>query len=75
MEVSDSLARNTSLYAPGVGLVFIEEDLDDAGVPLNPIPLVSVAPGGGTVIPLLPAVVPGLAMFGLVVAPWLRRRV
>jgi len=49
------------LYAPGVGLVRIEEDLNEQGVPLNIIPLQSV-----TVIPLPAAFVPGLA--GLVVA-------
>jgi hypothetical protein len=63
------------LYAAGVGLVLIEEDLDDEGVPLNPIPLVSVTSNGnGNVIPLPPAVVPGLAMLIGVAAPWMRRR-
>ena len=37
-------------YAPGVGLVFIEENLDAAGRPLNTISLQSV-----TVVPLPPA--------------------
>ena len=68
------------LYASGVGLVLIEEDLDDAGVPLNPIPLVSVTSNGngGTVIPLPPAVVPGLValagVFAGIATPWGRRR-
>jgi hypothetical protein len=82
--VLDTLEFNTleegseehKLYAAGVGLVLIEEDLDDAGVPLNPIPLVSMTTNGngGTVIPLPPAVVPGLAMLAGVGAPWIRRR-
>ena len=62
------------LYAEGVGLVLFEEDLDEAGVPLNAIPRVSVTGGGGNVIPLPPAIVPGLAMLIGVGAPWVRRR-
>jgi hypothetical protein len=43
-------ARENKLYAPGVGLVLIQEDLDDAGEPQTSIPLQSVA-----VVPLPPA--------------------
>ena len=43
--------RENKLYAAGVGLVLIEEDLDDAGEPQNSIPLRSVA-----VVPLPPGV-------------------
>lgn len=61
------------LYAPGVGLVLIEEDLNEAGVPLNSIPLVSTH-----VIPLPPALLPGLAILAGTLAgvasPWGRRR-
>jgi len=48
-------------YAPGVGRVLIEEDFVD-GVAVNSIPLVEV-----TVIPLPPAVIPGLASVGAIV--------
>lgn len=48
-------------YAPGVGRILIEEDFVN-GEPVNSIPLVEV-----TVIPLPPAVVPGLASVGVLV--------
>ena len=48
-------------YARDVGLILIEEDFVD-GEALNPIPLVEVS-----VIPLPPAVLPGLASIGAVV--------
>jgi hypothetical protein len=57
-------------YAPGVGLILIEEDFV-GGEPLNSIPLVEV-----TVVPLPPAVVPGLASVGalMIGGVWRRRR-
>ena len=58
-------------FAPGIGRVFIEADFDDAGVPLNTISLDSV-----TVIPLPPALVPGIAGLALTVGftGWRRLR-
>jgi hypothetical protein len=50
------------LYAPGVGLVLIEEDLED-GVPQKSIPLVGVS-----VIPLPPAAWTGMATLSLLLA-------
>ncbi|MGH7213810.1 MAG: hypothetical protein ACREIT_03485, partial [Tepidisphaeraceae bacterium] len=60
------------LYAPGVGLALIEEDLNELGEPGVVIPLVSV-----TVIPLPPAALPALGgVLGVVAmtAPWRRVR-
>jgi hypothetical protein len=57
------------LYAPGVGLVQIEEDLDEQRVPLNIIPLQSVA-----VIPLPAAFAPGLAGLALAAGCAMRGR-
>ena len=50
-------------YAPGVGEVLVWEDIDEAGVPLNRIPLVSV-----TVIPLPPAAWSAILATGLCAA-------
>jgi hypothetical protein len=64
-------------YAPGVGLVLVEENIVD-GVSQARIPLVSITQGGGAAIPLPSALVPGLAGVGFVlvtaVAPRVRRR-
>ena len=60
--------REHKLYARGVGLVLIEEDLDDQGVPLNTIPLQSAA-----VIPLPPALWAVLATAALFVLPGMLR--
>jgi hypothetical protein len=57
-------AREHKLYAPGVGLILIEEDLNDMGVSLNPIPLQSV-----TMIPLPPAAWAGLATMAAALLP------
>ncbi len=51
------------LYAPGIGLVLIEEDLQANGQPRNTVPLTHVA-----VIPLPPGAWTGLAMLSLVIA-------
>ena len=57
-------------YARDVGLILIEEDFVD-GEPANSIPLVEV-----TVVPLPPAMLPGLASFGalMIGGAWRRRR-
>ena len=61
-------------YASGVGLVLVEEDVVD-GVGQTRFELQSVTTdGGGNVIPLPPAIVPGLAMLVGVASPWIRRR-
>ncbi|MEA2711773.1 MAG: hypothetical protein QOF78_4374 [Phycisphaerales bacterium] len=64
-------------YAPGVGLVLVEENVDDAGVPQTRIPLISVA-NVGTAIPLPAAFGPGLAglafVLGAAMTPWRRHR-
>ena len=60
-------------YAPGVGLVLTEENLDAAGVPQTRIELVSVTSGGGgAAIPLPAAAAPGLG--GLVMTLLTARR-
>jgi hypothetical protein len=58
------------LYAPGVGLILIEEDLEN-GVARNPIPLTRV-----TAIPLPPAAWTGMATLALMLAGngWKRMR-
>ena len=48
-------------YAPGVGLVLTQENIDAQGVVHANIPLVSITQGGGAAIPLPPALLPGLA--------------
>jgi hypothetical protein len=64
-------AREHKLYAPEFGLVLIEEDLDESGRPLNSIPLESIS-----VIPLPPALVPGLIGAAVLIAwtAWAQRR-
>jgi hypothetical protein len=59
------------LYAPGGGLVLIEEDLDDASIP-QPDPVGQRDPRRRH---RHPAPAGGPAMFSLVAARWLRRRV
>ena len=61
-------------YAPGVGLVLTEENLDAEGVPQSRIPLVSVTTGGAA-IPLPPAVLPGLMGITCVFALRLKSRI
>jgi hypothetical protein len=65
-------------YAPGVGLVLTEENIDAQGVVHASIPLVSITQGGGgAAIPLPPALLPGLlglgcVLGGAVIKPWRR---
>jgi hypothetical protein len=57
------------LYARGVGLVLIQEDFDETGTPQAAISLQSV-----TVIPLPPALVPGLTSLAIAAVAARRRR-
>ena len=61
-EVEPGVVEN-KFYAPGVGEILVWEDLDEAGVPLNRIPLVSVTTASA--IPLPPAAWSALFAAGL----------
>jgi hypothetical protein len=64
--------REFKYYAPGVGLIMTEEDVNAAGVALNTFTLQSVTTG--TAVPMPPAVWSGLLTGGIYVGGRLARR-
>ena len=61
-------AVENKFYAPGVGEILVWEDVNAQGVPLNPIPLVSITTANA--IPLPPGAWAALAATGMILLPW-----
>jgi hypothetical protein len=57
--------QENKFYAKGFGEIQVFEDIQEDGKPLNTFVLDSVTTGGGTAIPLPPAVYGGLIMLGI----------